>query len=172
LIKAVEIAHSGNGRHIEAAADLGCRNNLSEFLDDLCNQSAGYTVIAWKERILFKESFAADAAIPPLTKMQEGISGERDILDDLHTVIVDTVSSGTTGWADVLSARKFHMDMKLICNILYICDNYIFQIKKFCGIIFLEHRDLLGIDWWYFHFKVLFSMLNYYFYDNGVRLIA
>ena len=112
-----------------------CRNNLSEFLDDLCNQSAGYTVIARKERILFKESFAAAAAVPPLTKVQEGVSGERDILDDLHTVIVDTVSNGTTGRADVLSARKFHMDMKLICNILNICDDYIFQIKKFCGII-------------------------------------
>ena len=51
--------------------------------------------------------------------------------------------------------------MNLIRKIFDICDNYIFQIQKFCSIIFVEHSDssflVIGGT---FMIKGFFAMLN------------
>ena len=58
--------------------------------------------------------------------------------------------------------------MNLIGKIFDICDNYIFQIQKFCSIIFVEHSDssflVIGGT---FMIKVFFAMLNLLFMTLG-----
>ena len=58
--------------------------------------------------------------------------------------------------------------MNLITKIFDICDNYIFQIQKFCSIIFVEHSDpsflMIGGT---FMIKVFFAMLNLLFMTLG-----
>ena len=58
--------------------------------------------------------------------------------------------------------------MNLITKIFDICDNYIFQIQKFCSIIFVEHSDssflVIGGT---FMIKVFFAMLNLLFMTLG-----
>jgi len=131
LVEQIKIAHGSNGRHIKAAADFFCRNELFEREHNLCNEPACNSVVAGKESILLKESFTATAAIAALTKVQEGISGQRNIFNCLHTVVVDAVCSGTTGRTGMCFSGKLQIDMQLVFNIFYICDNYIFLIEKF-----------------------------------------
>jgi hypothetical protein len=100
-------------------------------MDNFSNKSARNTIITRKKQILLEKSFTAGAAIPPFTKMQESISGERKILDGLNTIIVNAVCKSSTGRTDMLLSGQFDMDVKLIGNILCFCDDYVFQIEQF-----------------------------------------
>lgn len=140
-IDASEIAHGGCAGYIETGADLPGRRNSFKGTDDLGYQPAGDTVIAGQECVTLKETLAAVASIAALTKVQEGISCQRNILDHLHPIVVYTVCDRATGRASMLFSGKLHMDVKTLRTILHICDNYIFQIQNFCCIILIEHRD-------------------------------
>ena len=68
---------------------------------DCSDQSAGDSVVSGEKRIFLKEALAASAAVAALPKVQEGVSRQRDILDRLHSIVVNAVCDGTTGRADV-----------------------------------------------------------------------
>ena len=131
LIKATEIAHGSNSRHIEAAADFCSGNQFFEREDDLRYKSAGDSVVTRKKSILLKETLAAGTAVAAFAKVQEGISGQGNIFNYLYSVIMDMVCSGLTGWANMWCSWEFNMNMQLVTNIFNIGDYYIFQIEKF-----------------------------------------
>ena len=62
-------------------------------------------------------------------------------LDDLHPIVVYTVSESATGQAAVLRPWQLKVNMDFLRNIFNFCDNDIFQIEQLCSIIFLEYRD-------------------------------
>ena len=111
LAEQVKIAHGGDGRHIEAAADFFCGNKFFERKHDLSNESACNSVVTGKESVLLKESFTAGAAIATFTKVQKGVSGQRNILDRLHSVVVNVVGSGTTGGTGMCYSGQFQIDV-------------------------------------------------------------
>ena len=45
LVEQVKITHGSNGRHVKAAADFFCRNELLEREHDLCNKPVGNSVV-------------------------------------------------------------------------------------------------------------------------------
>jgi hypothetical protein len=73
----------------------------------------------------------------------------------------------------MLSTGQFDIDVELIRKILNLCNNNIFQIEKFCGIILSEHRgasfEWIGGTFYSKDFVPYAQLLNY---DFGVRLIA
>ena len=140
-IDASEIAHGGYAGYIETAANLLGRHHLFKGMDDLGHQSAGDTVIAGQECVVFKETLAAATAVTAFPKVQEGISCQRNILDGLHPIVVYTVCDRATGRASMFFSGKLDIDVEYLRNILHVRDYYIFQIQKFCGIILIEHRD-------------------------------
>ena len=160
-IDASEIAHGGCAGYIETAADLLGGHNLFKGVDDLSHQPAGDAVIAWQECVILKETLAAATAVAAFTKVQKGISGQRNILDRLHPIVVYTVGDRAAGRATMLFSGKLDIDVELLRNILYIRDNYIFQIQKFCCIILTEHRDFsFVVTGGAFIIKDFTSMLN------------
>ena len=114
LVEKIKIAHGGYTRNVITAADLLDGNSIFESKYDLGNQTTGYTVIAREEGVLLKEALATVAAISALTQMQEGISGQRKILDGLHSIVVYTISLRATAGTGVLAPRQFNADVKLI----------------------------------------------------------
>ena len=87
-IDASEIAHGGCAGYIETAADLLGGHDLFKGVDDLGHQPAGDTIIAGQEYVLLEEALSASAAVPAFAKVQEGISGQGNILDRLHPIVV------------------------------------------------------------------------------------
>ena len=161
MVYTSEIAHGGYAGYIEAAADLLGRYCLLKGADDLGHQPAGDTVIAGQECVILKESLAATTAVTALTKVQEGSSSQRNILDDLHPIVVHTVCNSSTDGASMLFSGKLDIDVEFLRNILHIGDHYIFQIQKFCCIILTEHRDFsFVVTGGAFIIKDFTSMLN------------
>ena len=141
MVYASEIAHGGHTGYIETAADLLGGHDLFKGADDFGHQPAGDTVIAGQECITLKETLTAVTAVAAFAKVQEGVSCQRNILDCLHPIVVYTVCDRAADRATMLFSGKLDIDVKFLRNILHICDNYVFQIQKFCCIILIEHRD-------------------------------
>lgn len=72
---------------------------------------------------MLKETLTAGAAVAALAEVKEGVSCQRDILDDLHSIVVYTVCDSSTSRASMLFAREFEIDVDFLRNILYVCDN-------------------------------------------------
>ena len=141
-------------------------------MDDLSHQSAGDAVITRQECVILKETLTAATTVAALTKVQEGISCQRNIFDGLHPIVVYTVCDSSADRASMLFSGKLNIDVEFLRNILHIGDNYIFQIQKFCCIILIEHRDLsFVVIGGTFIIKDL-SLCSTCFYDFGVRLIT
>ena len=140
-IDASGLAHGGCAGYIETAADLLGGHDLFKGVDDLGHQPAGDTIIAGQECVLLEEALSASAAVAAFAKVQEGTSGQGNILDRLHPIVVYTVCDRAAGRATMLFSGKLDIDVEFLRNILHIGDHYIFQIQKFCGIILIEHRD-------------------------------
>lgn len=173
VVYASEIAHGSHAGYIEAAADLLGGHCFFKGVDDLRNQPAGDTVIAGQERVPLKETFAAAAAIAALTKVQKGISCQRNIFDALCPIVVHTVCDSAAGGASMLFSGQLNIDVEFLRNILYIRDHYIFQIQKFCCIILIEHRDFsFVVIGGAFMIKDFTSMLNSYQDAIEARFIA
>ena len=98
------------------------------------------TRIAGQECVALKETLAAVASIAALTKVQKGISGQRNIFDRLHPIVVYTVGDRAAGRASMLFSGKLDIDVKTLRTILHIRENDILQIQKFCCIILIGHR--------------------------------
>lgn len=60
------------------AADLLSGHNPFKGMDNLSHQPAGDTVIAGQECVVLKETLTAVAVVAALTKVQEGISRQRN----------------------------------------------------------------------------------------------
>ena len=89
----LEIPHCGRAGNVKLRADLCGGYRFTERVDDLGNQTAGGTVVPWKEGVLLKEALAAVAAVTPLAQMQQRCSAKRNIfvIDDTF-MIKDFVS--------------------------------------------------------------------------------
>ena len=108
-----------------------------------------------------QETLAAATAVAAFTKVQEGISRKRNILDRLHPIVVYTVCDRATGRASMFFSGKLDIDVGFFRKIFHICDYYIFQIQKFCCIILTEHRDFsFVVTGGAFIIKDFTSMLN------------
>ena len=140
-IYASEIAHCSHPRYIVSAADFRSRYHLFESVDNLGHQPTGDTIIARQECIVFKETFSTATAVAAFTKVQEGISCQRNILDRLHPIVVYTVCDRAADRTGMLFSGKLDINLEFFKNILHIRDNYVFQIQKLCGIILVKHRD-------------------------------
>ena len=136
-----EIAHGRRTGNMKLRANLGSGYRLAERGDDLGDQSAGGTIISRKKGVFLIKTLATIAAIAPLAHMQQRCPAKRNILDDLHPIVVYAVCEASTGRAAVLRPRQLKVNMNFLRNIFNICDNYIFQIEQLCGIIFVEHGD-------------------------------
>ena len=67
------------------------------------------------------------------------------------------------GRTNVLCPGQFQVDTQLSRNSFNICNDYVFQVQQFCGIIFVEHRDLsFVVIGGTFIIKDFFSMLNFF----------
>lgn len=141
MVYTSEIAHNGCTRYIKVAADLLGRYNLFKGANDLSHQSAGDTVIAGQKCVVLKETLTAVTAVAALAEVKEGVSCQRDILYGLHPIVVYTVSGSSTDRVRMLFTGEFEIDMEFLRNVFHVCDNYIFQIEKFCCLILIEHRD-------------------------------
>ena len=140
-IDASEIAHWDHSGYIETASDLLGVHYLFKGVDDLGHQPAGDTVIAGQECVILKESLTAATTVAAFAKVQEGISRKRNIFDSLHPIVVYALCDRAADRTGMLFSGKLDIDVELFGNILYLRDNYIFQIQKFCCIILIEHRD-------------------------------
>src|SRR5699024_3607183 len=89
LVEECEIAHSSNTGNIVTAANFFRRNHLFESVDYLANQPTGNPVVPGQEGVFLEETLTAVAAITALTKVQKGISGQGNIFDNLHPVVVN-----------------------------------------------------------------------------------
>ena len=79
-IDASEIAHGSYAGYIKTATNLLSGHNIFKGVDDLSHQSTGDTVITGQECVVLKETLAAITAVATLTKVQEGISCQWNIL--------------------------------------------------------------------------------------------
>ena len=61
---------------------------------------------AWQECVLLKETLTAGAAVAALPKMQEGVPCQRNVFDDLHSIVMYTLYDSSAGRAIMLSAWK------------------------------------------------------------------
>ena len=109
-----EIAHGGYAGYIEAAADLLGRYYLFKGVDDLSHQPAGDTVIAGQECVILKEPLTTATTVAALTKVQEGISCQRNILNSLHSIVVHTVCDRAADRASMLFSGKLDMDVEIL----------------------------------------------------------
>ena len=67
------------------------------------------------------------------------------------------------GRTSMLCPGQFQVDTQLSRNSFNICNDYVFQVQQFCGIIFVEHRDLsFVVIGGTFIIKDFFSMLNFF----------
>ena len=131
--------------------------------DDRSDQPAGDSVVSWEKEIFLKEALAAYAAITPLTQVQQRFPAKGNILDRLHSVVVYTVSERAAGWARLLCSGEFEENVYLSRNVFNICNNRVFQVQQFCGIIFVEHRDLsFVVIGGTFMIRDFSSMLNFF----------
>ena len=130
VIYASEIAHGSHTGYIVAQADLLGRHYLFKSVDDLGHQPTGDTIIAGQEYVLLEEALSASAAVAAFAKVQEGTSGQGNILDRLHPIVVYTVCDRAAGRATMLFSGKLYIDVEFLRNILHIRDNYVFQIQK------------------------------------------
>ena len=64
----------------------------------------------------------------------------RYILDLLLSVVVNPICFRSTAWADMLTAGQLKLYMVGAFVFPDFFDDYIFQSKQFCSIIFVEHR--------------------------------
>lgn len=97
---------------IETAANLLGGHYLFKGVDDLSHQSAGDTVIAGQECIVLKETLTAVAAVTAFPKVQESISGKRNIFDSLHSIVMYTVCDRAAGRASMRLSGKLNIDME------------------------------------------------------------
>ena len=136
-IDASEIAHGSYAGYIKTATNLLSGHNIFKGVDDLSYQSTGDTVITGQECVVLKETLATAAAVAALTKAQEGISCQWNILDGLHPIVVYTVCDRAADRAGMFFSGQFDIDVEFLRNILHIRNNYIFQIQKLCCIILI-----------------------------------
>ena len=112
---ASKVAHGCGSGNIVHGADLrrGCQ--LLERENDLGNQSAGCSVVTRKECIVLKEPLAAGAAVTAFTKVQEGGTAKRNILNGLLPVVVNTIRDGSAaGPAGHHQIAQGKVDPKLV----------------------------------------------------------
>ena len=72
-----------------------------------------------------EETLTAVAAIASLTKMQKGISCQRNILDSLHLIVVYTVCDSSTDRASMLFSGKLNVNVEFSGNTFYVRNIYI-----------------------------------------------
>ena len=111
---ASKIAHGSHTGYIETAADLLGRYYLFKGVDDLSHQPAGDTVIAGQECVILKETLTTATTVAALTKVQEGISCQRNILNSLHSIVVHTVCDRAADRASMLFSGKLDMDVEIL----------------------------------------------------------
>lgn len=102
VVYASEIAHGSHGGYVVMTADLFGGHDLFKGMDDFGHQPAGDTIIARQKCVLLEEALSASAAVAALSKMQEGISCQRNILDRLHPIVVHIVCGRAAGRANML----------------------------------------------------------------------
>ena len=65
----LEIPHCGCAGNVKLRADLCGGYRFTERGDDLGNQTAGGTIVPWKEGVLLKEALAAVTAVAALAQI-------------------------------------------------------------------------------------------------------
>src|SRR5699024_2561477 len=118
-----EIAHSSNTGNIVTAANFLCRNHLFKSVDYLANQPTGNPVVPGQEGIFLEETLAAVTAITALTKVQEGISGQGNILDNLHPVVVNPFCFLSTVGTDMALSGQLQVNVQHIRDIFQIVNS-------------------------------------------------
>ena len=122
---------------------VGGRNGIPKVLDDAGVLAAGHAMVAWEKAVLLVKPFPTVVAyIPPLAKMKiDVLAKSRYILDLLLSVVVNPICFRSTAWADMLTAGQLKLYMVGAFVFPDFFDDYIFQSKQLCSIIFVEHRD-------------------------------
>ena len=114
---------------------------LNHFRNDWEEYRLLYGSWGQQQCVILKESLAAATAVAAFTKVQEGISCQRNILDRLHPIVVYTVCDRAADRTGMLFSGKLDINVEFFKNILHIRDNYVFQIQKLCGITLIKRRD-------------------------------
>lgn len=142
VIDQVKITESCRCRDIMLSGYVGGRNGISKVLNDAGILAARHAMVAWEKAVLLIKPFpTAVACIPPLTKIEiDVLAKSRYILDLLLSVVVNPICLRSTTWAAMLTTGQLKLYM--VCTFVFpdFFDDYIFQSKQFCSIIFVEHR--------------------------------
>ena len=138
----VEIVESCRCGDIMLSGYVGGRDGISKVLDDAGIFAARHAVVAWEKAVLLIKPFpTAVAYIPPLTKIEiDVLAKSRYILNLLLSVVVNSICLRSTTRAAMLTTGQFKLYMACAFIFPDFFDDYIFQSKQFCGIIFVEHR--------------------------------